>query len=194
MPVSAAAPGGGIEVYVHNLPLKASVAWQQALYNALISGTGLKGNRANPMQKANLHEVREPHMPSVLLELGFMDSKTDVPLILSEKYADQCAGAIVKVIAERGRLKKKGNGHKTQTHSVDSAKSYNPKKAGNYVVNAADGVLNLRTGADASKQLIEAMDTGSVVHCYGYYTNEWLLVISDTGNVGFCNSKYLIKK
>jgi cell division septation protein DedD len=46
-------------------------------------------------------------MAAVLLELGFMDSATDVPIILTEKYADQCATAIVKVIVKRGKLKKK---------------------------------------------------------------------------------------
>ena len=46
-------------------------------------------------------------MPAVLLELGFMDSKTDVPVILTESYADQCARAIVKVVVEKGRLVEK---------------------------------------------------------------------------------------
>ena len=46
-------------------------------------------------------------MPAVLLELGFMDSQTDVPIILTEKFADQCAEAIVKVLVERGKLTKK---------------------------------------------------------------------------------------
>jgi N-acetylmuramoyl-L-alanine amidase len=43
----------------------------------------------------------------VLLELGFMDSQTDVPVILSEAYADMCAAAIVKVLVARGKLAKK---------------------------------------------------------------------------------------
>jgi hypothetical protein len=46
-------------------------------------------------------------MPAVLLELGFMDSKTDVPVILTEDYADKCATAIVEVVVKRGNLKKK---------------------------------------------------------------------------------------
>lgn len=99
--------GGGIVAYVYTKPSAESVAWQKAMYNALIEATGLKGNRSNPMPKANLHEVREPKMPSVLLELGFMDSKTDVPVILSENYADQCAEAIVKVLAVGGKLEPK---------------------------------------------------------------------------------------
>lgn len=99
--------GGGIVAYTYTNVGETTKAWQKELYNALIEATGLKGNRSRPLAKANKHEVRETVMPAVLLELGFMDSKTDVPVILTEAYADKCAGAIVKVLAERGKLEKK---------------------------------------------------------------------------------------
>lgn len=99
--------GGGIVAYTYTNVGETTKAWQKDLYNALIEATGLKGNRSQPLAKANLHEVKKTVMPAVLLELGFMDSKTDVPVILSEDYADKCAGAIVKVLAERGKLTKK---------------------------------------------------------------------------------------
>ena len=101
--------GGGIVAYVYTQPTAESQDWQRELYEALIDATGLKGNRYQPLAKANLHECREPKMASVLLELGFMDSKTDVPIILTEEYADKCAKAIVDVIADRGCLKKSHN-------------------------------------------------------------------------------------
>ena len=99
--------GGGIVAFIYTNASKESAEWQKDLYNALISATGLKGNRSNPMPKKNLHEVRETNMPAVLLELGFMDSATDVPVILSEEYADKCAAAIVSVLVKRGGLKAK---------------------------------------------------------------------------------------
>lgn len=99
--------GGGIEVYTYTKPSTVSKEWQKELYDALIEATGLKGNRVTPMAKANLHEVREPKMSAILLELGYMDSVDDVPVILTEKYADQCASAIVKVLVKRGKLEKK---------------------------------------------------------------------------------------
>lgn len=99
--------GGGIMAYVYSQPHAESVAWQKALHDALIQHTGLKGNRSTPLARSNLYEVRETKMRAVLLELGFMDSSTDVPVILSEKFADQCAAAIVEVLVERGKLKKK---------------------------------------------------------------------------------------
>ena len=46
-------------------------------------------------------------MPAVLLELGFMDSSVDAPIILTDTFADQCAAAIVHVIAQRAKLPRK---------------------------------------------------------------------------------------
>lgn len=99
--------GGGIVAYVYTNPGDVSLDWQKALYNALIAKTGLKGNRSSPLAKKNLHEVRESNMPAVLLELGFMDSTVDCPIILTEEYADKCAEAISEVIIEKAKLKKK---------------------------------------------------------------------------------------
>lgn len=107
--------GGGIVAYVYTKPQAASRQWQRELYGALIAATGLKGNRSNPMPKKNLHEVRETTMPAVLLELGFMDSKTDVPIILTEEYADKCAAAIVGVLVKKGELSKK----ETEEYTLD---------------------------------------------------------------------------
>lgn len=102
----AGGSGGGIVSIVYTTASAVSVEWQKALYDSLIERTGLKGNRSTPLAKMNLHEVRESGMPAVLLELGFMDSKTDVPIILSEDFADKCATAIVEVLAAKGGLKK----------------------------------------------------------------------------------------
>jgi N-acetylmuramoyl-L-alanine amidase len=99
--------GGGIEAYVYTKASTESVAWQTALYNAVIEKTNLVGNRSQGKRKANLHECRESDMACVLLECGFMDSKTDVPIILTDKFAEKVATACVEVIAERARLLKK---------------------------------------------------------------------------------------
>ncbi len=99
--------GGGIMAYVYTNPSAEALAWQKDFYEALIRSTGLAGNRAEPLGRMNLHECRETKMPAVLLELGFMDSATDLPRILGEEFADQCAGAIVEVLALRGNLVRK---------------------------------------------------------------------------------------
>lgn len=99
--------GGGIETYVYSKADTESKEWQKDLYEVLINRAGLKGNRADGTRKANLHECRESNMPCVLVECGFMDSKTDVPIILTRKFAEQVADACVEVIVKRAKLKKK---------------------------------------------------------------------------------------
>ena len=99
--------GGGIETYIYTNASKQSKEWQLALYEALIKHTNLKGNRADGTRKANLHEVRESNMPAVLIECGFMDSKTDVPIILTDTFAEQVANACVEVIVTKAGLTKK---------------------------------------------------------------------------------------
>lgn len=101
--------GGGVVVYCCPNASKASVELRDKLYDALIRYTALKGNRADGTAEANHYVTKNTNMPSVLLELGFMDSSTDVPIILTEEYADQCAAAIVEHIVERDGLKKKGD-------------------------------------------------------------------------------------
>lgn len=99
--------GGGIVAYCYPTASKTSFAWRDELYDALIERTGLKGNRSTPKATAKHYVTRNTKMPAVLLELGFMDSATDVPVILSEKYAQGCAEAIVEVVVKRGGLTKK---------------------------------------------------------------------------------------
>lgn len=99
--------GGGIMAYTYTHVGEETTAWQKALYDALVQRTGLAGNRSAPLAKADLHECRETAMPAVLLELGFMDSTTDIPVILSDAFADACADAIVETIARRAGLTKK---------------------------------------------------------------------------------------
>ena len=97
----------GIVVFRYPTSSEATEKYQKALYEKLVKHTGLKGNRATPLATKNLHMVRVPKMPSPLLELGFMDSRIDVPIILQEKHADQCADAIVEFLSETFNLKKK---------------------------------------------------------------------------------------
>lgn len=96
--------GGGIMAFTFTSVPQSTKTWQKELYNELIKLTGLKGNRSTPLATANLHECREPKADAVLLELGFMDSTTDTPIILTEDYAEKCAQACVNVIVSRAGL------------------------------------------------------------------------------------------
>ena len=107
--------GGGIETYVYTNPTEESLKWQNALYTALLKTTKLKGNRANGVRKANFHECRVSKMPCVLVECGFMDSKIDVPIILTDDFANKVAEACVEVIVEKAKLKKKSSNLKKES-------------------------------------------------------------------------------
>ena len=110
--------GGGIVAYSHPNASKASVEWRDALYDSLIKHTGLKGNRANPKATSNLFELRESKMSATLLEMGFMDSSSDVPILLTDDYAQKAAKAIVDVLVTRGELTKKAEPEKDVRYKV----------------------------------------------------------------------------
>lgn len=99
--------GGGIVAYCYKNASSESRKWQDALYDELIAKTGLKGNRSVPLGEASFYEIKYTKMPAVLLELGFMDSTKDTPIILTEEFATACAEACVNVIIARASLKKK---------------------------------------------------------------------------------------
>jgi len=99
--------GGGIVVYRYPNSSKMTKAMQKRLYDLLIKHTGLKGNRASPLGEANFHVLRETKMAAVLIENGFMDSRTDVPIILSDTHARKTADGIVEFVVGHFKLKKK---------------------------------------------------------------------------------------
>ena len=99
--------GGGIVAYTYTKVDSTTTNWQKDLYNAIIGTTGLKGNRSKPLDKADFYVVRKTTMPAVLLECGFMDSTTDVPIILTDAFADKVAKGIVDVLVKKGGLTKK---------------------------------------------------------------------------------------
>lgn len=98
---------GGIVVFSRPNGGKEAQELRDELYAALIENTGLKGNRWSGTIEYNYQILRETEMPAALLELGFMDSTIDTPIILTEEHARGCARAIASVLAQRGGLTKK---------------------------------------------------------------------------------------
>lgn len=99
--------GGGIVAFTYLDADGETKQWQSIFYSALIEKTGLKGNRAKPLATKDLAVCRDTKMPSVLLELGFMDSATDVPIILTDAFAENCAEALAEVIVKKANLKRR---------------------------------------------------------------------------------------
>lgn len=115
--------GGGCVVYTAPGCQAKSKALQKAVYGAVVSRTGLVGNRATPMAESRLYVLRRTRMPAILIECGFMDSKTDVPVILGPYFAEQVASGLLaalvevfnltdrKEVRERMRYTKRGGAH-----------------------------------------------------------------------------------
>lgn len=99
--------GGGIVVYTWEKPDAKLQEWQKAFYNALIAKTGLKGNRAKPLDRFNYYVLKNTKMAALLIENGFMDSAHDTPIILTEDFAEKAAAAYVETLAKIGGLTKK---------------------------------------------------------------------------------------
>lgn len=115
--------GGGIVVYTYPKVDEETKTLQKKFYDKLIDKTGLRGNRATPLATSDLHECRETVMPAILMELGFMDSTTDVPIILTEEYANKCAAAICEVLIEHYGLKVKEIIDEPEKIPVEESKS-----------------------------------------------------------------------
>ena len=78
-----------------------------AVYARTAARAGLRGNRADPMPEKDLYVLRKTSMPAVLGEFGFMDSRTDTPVILTEEFADNVARGIVEALAGVLRLEER---------------------------------------------------------------------------------------
>lgn len=95
---------GGTEVYYYSSKAERKTQ-ATALYNALMNQTGLKGNRATPVKKYAFYVCKNSKMPAFLIENGYMDSKTDTPIILTSGHAEKTALAILRFLVEQFGLK-----------------------------------------------------------------------------------------
>ena len=88
---------GGVTVYTYT---GTKHTFAEDLYRKLIYHTQLKGNRSKGCWQAGFHVLKYTKMPAVLIENGFMDSKVDVPIILSEEHTERSAQAIASFLIE----------------------------------------------------------------------------------------------
>ena len=98
--------GGGVEAYSYPKSAEGKL-YRDTIYNAVIAAGGLKGNRAQPLQEKKFDSLTLTKMPAVLIECGFMDSKIDAPIILTDLYAKKVAYGTMEGIAKVRCLKKK---------------------------------------------------------------------------------------
>ncbi|MCL2152445.1 MAG: N-acetylmuramoyl-L-alanine amidase [Oscillospiraceae bacterium] len=112
--------GGGVVIYTTKNPNAARTQLQKEVYSNVIEHTGLKGNRGTPLAQENHTVTYRANMPAVLCELGFMDSATDVPIILTEEFAIEAAIGVADALVQIAGLKKKQN----TIPLVDSTRRY----------------------------------------------------------------------
>lgn len=97
--------GGGTTVFHYGNAARQKQA--EKLYNAVVGKTGLAGNRSQKVVKKNYYVLRHTKMAAFLIENGFMDSATDVPVILSESHARKTAEGVVDYLVNEYSLRKK---------------------------------------------------------------------------------------
>lgn len=99
--------GGGTVVFYYAGAARQMQAYK--LYNAITSRTGLVGNRSDKVvgnNQKSLYVIRNTAMSAFLIENGFMDSKSDTPIILTQEHAERTAQGIVDFLVAELRLQK----------------------------------------------------------------------------------------
>ena len=109
--------GGGVEAFCYPNSEKGK-EYRNAIYEAVIAAGGLKGNRSQPLQEKKFDSLALTHMPAVLIEYGFMDSRTDVPVILDEAYSKLVSYATMEGVAKVAGLKKKNVTEPTSDYTL----------------------------------------------------------------------------
>lgn len=121
---------GGVETFVQT-PLSnnpKSHALAKEVHPRLVKAMGLRDRGIKPN---NLHMTREPVMPSILTEGGFMDSLTDNPVMRDDKKLEAQGKAIAEGIADYLNLAKKATVVKPQ---VEKPKPVAPVKETIYML------------------------------------------------------------
>lgn len=98
--------GGGIVAYAYKEKTKAA-EYRDAIYSACIAAGGLKGNRSDPTLAKGFDMLVYTNATAVLMEYGFMDSRSDCPVIMTDEYSKLVACATMEAIAKMAGLKKK---------------------------------------------------------------------------------------
>lgn len=129
--------GGGTVVYYYSNAAERS-GQAQRLYDAIVTQTGLRGNRSGKVLKKGFYVIKNTKMPAFLIENGFMDSRTDVPIILTAAHAEKTAQGILEFLVGELHLDKIGDG------------SYNKPSAGSINYPAYTGKKTTLAAALAS--------------------------------------------
>ena len=167
--------GGGTTVYYCSS--KSERAKQaQALYNAVTKETKLVGNRSSKVKKRDYYVIKNTDMPAFLIENGFMDSKTDTPIILTEDHATKTANGLLNFLIDTFNLKK------LETKAE-------VKKDNSYLVKVLVDNLNVRAGAGTNYKVNTVVQKGQVFTIIAT-SGSWGKLMSGSGWINI-SSKYV---
>lgn len=144
--------GGGTMVFYYSSSGN-RLKQAQKLYNAIVNQTSLIGNRSTKVKSYAYYVLKNTNMPAFLVENGFMDSKTDVPIILSADHAEKTAQGVLTFLVNEFDLKKKkgtGNG-KNEAQSGNSATESSNKENESTATNYTAGTYTVQKGDTLSK-------------------------------------------
>ena len=101
--------GGGTVVFHYGRQAQA-----ERLYKSVTGKTGLVGNRSQKVVKKGYYVLKHTKMAAFLIENGFMDSPSDVPVILTDSHARKTAEGVVDFLVHEYNLQKKAGQNRPQ--------------------------------------------------------------------------------
>lgn len=89
----------GIADILQELTLRETRSFSNRLALSVVSNLNkIMPLNKNPHREAGFRVLRAPDIPSVLVELGYMSSRQDIDLLLSQEWRDQSAAALAKAL------------------------------------------------------------------------------------------------
>lgn len=117
-------PWNGSGVLAFSAPgSKQGRIYRDAVYDAVVKAGGLAGDRIGPKLEKGYTFLKSVKAPAVLVEYGFMDSRIDAPVILSESYAKAVGYATMEAIAKVAGLRKKESLYRVQVGAFSEKKN-----------------------------------------------------------------------
>lgn len=145
--------GGGTVVFYRSSKPERGVQAQK-LYQAIVSRTGLIGNRSSKVIKKGYYVIKNTSMPAFLVENGFMDSPDDLPVILPERHAQKTAEGVVAFLLDMlNLLPVSGNSAQAAGNTAAYYPAYTGKKT---TLAAALTSLNINSSYSYRKQIAAA--------------------------------------
>lgn len=166
--INGGSGGGTVVFYCSSKPERKEQT--QRLYNAIVNRTGLVGNRYTKIKNYGYYVIKNTNMTAFLIENGFMDSKVDVPIILSETHADKTAQGILDFLVNEYKLTKKEN------TKVQEDKTFRVRVR-------KDIDLNIRAGAGMQYKINGVISGGGVFKIVKIENGHWGKLLSGAGYI-----------